>query len=75
MAFKLRKMDVEAVNATVAKLNPQPMVDAGSDTRTDVRCDTLQHTSKGGGLCGSLADKLAEVEILTLGEKLAEKMG
>ena len=37
MAFKLRKMDVEAVNATVAKLNPQPPVDTGTDTRTDVR--------------------------------------
>ena len=37
MAFKLRKVDVEVVNATVPKMNPQPLVDTGSDTRTDVR--------------------------------------
>ena len=67
-------MDVEAVNATVVEMNPQQLVDKGRHIRRHVGRDTWQHASEVDAKSCSLADKLAKVEIFTLGEKLAEKM-
>ena len=46
MAYELKKVDVEAVNATVVEMNPQPLVDTGKHIKRDVGRDTWQHASK-----------------------------
>ena len=67
-------MDVRAVNENLAEMNAEPVLDTGRHIRTDVGRDTWQDTSEGGRLGSSLADKLAELEILTLAEKIANKI-
>ena len=67
-------MHVGAVNENLAEMNAEPVLDTGRHIRTDVGRDTWQDTSEGGRLGSSLADKLAELEILTLAEKIANKI-
>ena len=69
----LRRVDLETVNETVAHVKTQVLVDTGRHTSTSRDRRTWQHTSKFGAyvLVDTLADKLAEVEFLTLNETLA----
>ena len=49
-------------------------MNTGRHIRKHVGRDTWQHASEVDAKSCSLGDKLAKVEIFTLGEKLAEKM-
>ena len=46
LAYELRKVDVEGVNATVVEMNPQPLMDSGRHISKDVGRDTWQHASE-----------------------------
>ena len=46
LAYELRKVDGEGVNATVVEMNPQPLMDPGRHIRKDVGRDTWQHASE-----------------------------
>lgn len=46
LAYELRKVDGEGVNATVVEMNPQPLMDPGRHIRKDVGRDTWQHESE-----------------------------
>ena len=46
LAYELRKVDGEGVNATVVEMNPQPLMDSGRHIRKDVGRDTWQHASE-----------------------------
>ena len=46
LAYELRKVDGERVNATVVEMNPQPLMDPGRHIRKDVGRDTWQHASE-----------------------------
>ena len=46
LAYELRKVDVEGVNATVVEMNPQLLMDSGRHIRKDVGRDTWQHASE-----------------------------
>ena len=46
MAYGLRKLDVGAVNETLAVMNAEPVVDTRRHITTDVGRDTWQDTRK-----------------------------
>ena len=46
LAYELRKVDGEGVNATVVDMNPQLLMDAGRHIRKDVGRDTWQQASE-----------------------------
>ena len=43
LAYELRKVDGQGVNATVVEMNPQPLMDPGRHIKKDVGRDTWQH--------------------------------
>ena len=46
LAYEVRKVHVEGVNATVVEMNAQPLMDSGRHIRKDVGRDTWQHASE-----------------------------
>ena len=46
LAYELRKVDGEGVNATVVEMNPQPLMDSGRHIRKNVGRDTWQRGSE-----------------------------
>ena len=46
LAYELRKVDGEGVNATVVEMNAQPLMDPGRHIRKGVGLDIWQHASE-----------------------------